>query len=120
MEARSVSVLRSIDWLIVLLVSWVLPLGFVPALEVTYFNSLAFWIVPIAALLPRFLGLTHAGSRRRRALGWATAGGGVFKGWRTGGPAGPPCYFTHLVPGRVVTAGPTYQATQPRGKLRPR
>jgi len=71
--ARSVSVLRSIDWLIVLLVSWALPLGFVPALEVTYFNSLVFWIVPIAALLPRFLGLTHAGSRRRRALGWATA-----------------------------------------------
>jgi hypothetical protein len=68
-----VSVLRSIDWLVVLLVSWVLPLGLIPALEVTYFNSLIFWIVPIVALLPRFLGLTHAGSRRRRAFGWATA-----------------------------------------------
>jgi hypothetical protein len=68
-----VSVLRSIDWLVVLLVPWVLPLGLIPALEVTYFNSLIFWIVPIVALLPRFLGLTHAGSRRRRAFGWATA-----------------------------------------------
>jgi len=73
MVGASVSVLRSIDWLVVLLVSWVLPLGLIPALEVTYFNSLLFWVVPILALLPRFLSLTHAGSRRRRALGWATA-----------------------------------------------
>ncbi len=67
------SVLRNVDWLVVLLVSWVLPLGLIPAFTVSYFNSLLFWVIPILALLPRFLGLTHAGSRRRRALGLATA-----------------------------------------------
>src|SRR5882672_2546895 len=72
-ETHPVNVLRNVDWLIVLLVSWVLPLGLVPAFEVSYFSSLLFWVVPILALLPRFLSLTHPGSRRRRALGWATA-----------------------------------------------
>lgn len=64
--------LQRIDWLIVLLASWILPLGLVPWVKVTYFNSLLFWLVPIVCLLPRFLNLTHPGSRRRRALGWAT------------------------------------------------
>ncbi len=63
---------QRIDWLIVLLVSWLLPLGLVRGLKVTYFNSLLFWLVPIVCLLPRFLRLTHPGSRRRRALAWAT------------------------------------------------
>jgi hypothetical protein len=62
---------RGLDWLPVLLVSWVLPLGLVSCLEVSYFNSLLFWLIPIACLLPRFLRLTHPGSRRRKAMCWA-------------------------------------------------
>src|SRR5262245_54673511 len=68
-----IGTMRRFDWLIVLIVSWLLPLGFVPFVKVTYFSSLLFWLVPIACLIPRFLHLTHTGSRRRRALCWATA-----------------------------------------------
>ena len=75
--AKAATVLRNNDWLVVLAASWTVPLGLIPAFKVSYFNSLLFWVVPIGALLPRFLSLTHGGSRRRRALGWATAQLGV-------------------------------------------
>jgi hypothetical protein len=97
-----VSVLRSIDWLVVLLVSWVLPLGLIPVLEVTYFNSLIFWVMPIVALLPpRFLGLTHAGSRRRRAFGWPRRKLWPSESCWTSCPATRSCCST---PSRVLTS----------------
>lgn len=62
---------RPFDWLIGILLSWLLPLGLLFDFEVTYFNSLLLWAVPIAFLVPRFLLLAHP--TRRRAF-WFTAG----------------------------------------------
>jgi len=71
--ARTGTALQYVDWLVVLAFSWMLPIGLIPTLKVSYFNSLLFWVIPVVILLPRFLSLTHSGSRRRRALGWATS-----------------------------------------------
>jgi hypothetical protein len=60
------------DWLWALLLSWLIPLGLIWEWNVDYKLSLVLWIIPIALLLPRFLSLTHRGSRRRRAV-WYTA-----------------------------------------------
>jgi hypothetical protein len=63
---------RPIDWLLAILVSWLIPLEMFGN-EVTYFGSLLLWFVPIALLLPRFLWMTDEGAkRRRRAFWWTT------------------------------------------------
>lgn len=62
---------RPFDWLIGILLSWLLPLGLLFDFNVTYFNSLLLWAVPIAFLAPRFLLLAHP--TRRRAF-WVAIG----------------------------------------------
>jgi hypothetical protein len=60
-----------IDWLLAMLLSWVIPLELV-GWTATYFTSLWFWAVPVALLLPRLFYETDAGGRRRRAF-WGAA-----------------------------------------------
>ena len=81
--------LRHLDWLMLLLLSWVYPIVLVQLTEdYRYFWSLAFWTVPILLLGWRALqvatpdpasGLPY--SRRRRGLYWTVAyilGAGIF------------------------------------------
>lgn len=56
----------SFDWLLAILLSWIVPLGALGA--PTYFSSLTLWAVPIVLLLPRFYIATHPHSRRRSAV----------------------------------------------------
>ena len=56
------------DWLVALLLSWTVPLGLFWEFEVDYKVSLVLWLIPIGLLLPRFVSVTHRGSRRRRAV----------------------------------------------------
>src|SRR5690242_11244103 len=61
-----------IDWLIAMIVSWIIPLGLL-GFPATYFTSLVFWLLPIVLLLPRMYHHTDAGGRRRRAFWFSTA-----------------------------------------------
>jgi hypothetical protein len=64
---------RPLDWLLALLLSWLLPIGLLFDFEVTYFNSLLLWTIPIALLAPRFLLLAPLGSPRLKAF-WCSVG----------------------------------------------
>lgn len=58
------------NWLIVLAVSWAIPVYW----PRSYLFSLLFWLLPIVVLLPDFLAATDTPThRRRRALWYATA-----------------------------------------------
>lgn len=61
---------RPLDWLIAMVVSWIIPLGLL-GFQSTYFTSLLFWAVPVVLLLPRLYHETDAAGRRRRAF-WYT------------------------------------------------
>src|SRR5438132_783937 len=63
----------SFEWLVAILVSWLIPFQLFGHYHVTYFVSLLLWAVPIVCLFPRFLSSTHRGSRRRRAFWWTVA-----------------------------------------------
>jgi hypothetical protein len=60
-----------LDWVLAIVLSWVIPLRLVGNAEVTYATSLVLWIVPILLLLPRFFAETDPGGRRRRAFTWS-------------------------------------------------
>jgi hypothetical protein len=63
---------RPLDWLLAMVISWVIPLELFGN-KATYFASLLFWIVPIVLLFGRFLRMTDVGAkRRRRAFWWTT------------------------------------------------
>jgi hypothetical protein len=62
-----------LDWLAAVVLSWLVPLGLLPFVPVTYLTSLVLWLVPIILLLPRFLQKSTSGGRRRRALSWTAA-----------------------------------------------
>ena len=61
------------DWIIVAVASWLFPLLLFNFWDRTYLHSELFWVLPILALLPRFFHEAPPGSRRRKALYWATA-----------------------------------------------
>jgi hypothetical protein len=61
-----------IDWLIAMMLSWIIPLELL-GFRVTYFTSLVFFVVPIVLLLPRLYHETDRGGRRRRAFWYTTA-----------------------------------------------
>ncbi|HTA16812.1 MAG TPA: hypothetical protein VK786_03615 [bacterium] len=61
------------DWVIVVIASWLLPLLGFNQWTATYLHSELFWVLPIAALLPRFFHETRAEPRRRRAFSWTCA-----------------------------------------------
>jgi hypothetical protein len=69
-EAKRVVVEGPVDWLAAVILSWLIPIGLLPFVPVTYFTSLVFWGVPIVLLLPRFLQKSETGGRRRRAMLW--------------------------------------------------
>ncbi|HTB22746.1 MAG TPA: hypothetical protein VK914_08580 [bacterium] len=58
------------DWLVVVVASWLLPLLGFNRWPETYLFSELFWVLPIVALLPRFFHETRADGRRRRAFFW--------------------------------------------------
>jgi hypothetical protein len=60
------------DWLVVLALSWLAPMLCFNLWDRTYLHSESFWILPIAALLPRFFYEEPPGSKRRKAFYWAT------------------------------------------------
>lgn len=63
-----------LGWLVMLVVTFAIPLALDAAGRLTYFTSLTIWGVPILYLWPVFNMLTASGTgRRRRALRW-TAG----------------------------------------------
>ena len=57
-----------LDWLGLFVASWVVPFVLDDVHRLTYFSSLAFWLVPTLLLLPRFLEYTDSGGRRRSAM----------------------------------------------------
>jgi len=59
---------RDLDWLALFIASWVVPFILDDFHRLTYFTSLAFWLVPTLLLLPRFLAYTDSGGRRRSAM----------------------------------------------------
>lgn len=61
----------NLGWLVVLVVTFAVPLALDAVGRLTYFTSLVIWGIPIAYLLPAFLTITADGTgRRRRALRW--------------------------------------------------
>ena len=60
--------IRDLDWLGLFVASWVVPFILDDVHRLTYFSSLAFWLVPTLLLLPRFLEYTDSGGRRRSAM----------------------------------------------------
>lgn len=88
LQRATAAVMESpIDWLLAMIVSWIIPLGLL-GFRVTYFTSLAFWAIPIFILLPRLYHHTDAGGRRRRAF-WLSVAfivvAGVFLDFILGG-----------------------------------
>lgn len=71
-----------LDWLVVVALSWLVPLMLFNRWGATYLLSETFFLIPVLALLPRFFHEAPPGSRRRRAFYWATgfilAGGSVL------------------------------------------
>jgi hypothetical protein len=65
---------RDLDWLWLFLVSWVAPFLLDSRSQLTYFQSLLFWLVPTIILLPRFLEYTDPNGRRRSAMLITTVG----------------------------------------------
>ena len=64
----------NLGWLVMLVVTFAVPLALDPFGRLTYFTSLALWGIPILYLWPVFTMITAEGTgRRRRALRW-TAG----------------------------------------------
>ena len=64
----------NLGWLVMLVVTFAVPLALDPFGRLTYFTSLALWGIPILYLWPVFMMITADGTgRRRRALRW-TAG----------------------------------------------
>jgi hypothetical protein len=64
----------NLGWLVMLVVTFAVPLGLDAVGRLTYFTSLALWGIPILYLWPVFNMLTAAGTgRRRRALRWTIA-----------------------------------------------
>jgi len=62
----------NLGWLIMLVVTVTVPLGLDAVGRLTYFTSLAFWVIPILYLWPVFNSITADGTgRRRRALRWS-------------------------------------------------
>jgi len=61
----------NLGWLVMLVVTFAIPLALDAAGRLTYFTSLTIWGIPILYLWPSFNMLTAAGTgRRRRALRW--------------------------------------------------
>ncbi len=60
--------IRDLDWLGLFVASWIVPFILDDVHRLTYFSSLAFWLVPTLLLLPRFLEYTDSGGRRRSAM----------------------------------------------------
>jgi hypothetical protein len=61
----------NLGWLIVLVLTFAVPLGLDAVARLTYFTSLTIWLIPILYLWPTFRMLTATGTgRRRRALAW--------------------------------------------------
>jgi hypothetical protein len=61
----------NLGWLVVLVVTFAVPLALDAAARLTYFTSLTMWLIPILYLWPTFTMLTANGTgRRRRALRW--------------------------------------------------
>jgi hypothetical protein len=69
---RTLDRIGPFDWLIGILLSWLVPLNLLLQMKVDYMVSLLLWLIPIICILPRFLMTTHPGSRRRKAV-WITA-----------------------------------------------
>jgi hypothetical protein len=62
----------NLGWLVMLVLTIGVPLGFDAAGRLTYFTSLSFWAIPILYLWPVFNMITAEGTgRRRRALRWS-------------------------------------------------
>jgi len=59
---------RELDWLWLFLLSWIAPVIYDEYVGLQYWSSLLFWLVPIGVLAPRYLHVTDAGGRRRRAF----------------------------------------------------
>jgi hypothetical protein len=62
-----------IDWAVVVVASWFIPLFVFNFWNISYIHSELFWVIPIVALFPRFWNVTHPGSRRRKALAITTS-----------------------------------------------
>jgi hypothetical protein len=71
LSSRVIKAYLSFDWLVVVVISWLLPLLFFNLVKPSYIASELFWCLPILCLLPRFFHETHPGSRRRRAFYWS-------------------------------------------------
>jgi hypothetical protein len=61
----------NLGWLVVLVVTFAVPLSLDAVERLNYFTSLTIWLIPILYLWPTFMILTASGTgRRRRALRW--------------------------------------------------
>ena len=64
---------KRLDWLFVLVLSWIIPLGFFDLWKVSYFSTLLFWVIPILYLFPVFLHSTgHRSDNSSRKAFWLT------------------------------------------------
>jgi hypothetical protein len=64
----------NLGWLVVLVLTFAVPLALDGAGRLNYFSSLTMWLIPILYLWPTFSMLTASGTgRRRRALVWTVA-----------------------------------------------
>jgi hypothetical protein len=63
---------RDLGWLVVLVVTFAVPLALDAVGRLSYVTSLCFWAIPIAYLWPLFRQITAGGAEtRRRALAWS-------------------------------------------------
>lgn len=69
---RGLSIWSSVGWLVALVSVFFVPLALDAAGGLTYFWSLTMWCLPVAYLLPLFLGITSEGTGRRRRALWAS------------------------------------------------
>ena len=73
-SSRQLTVWLNLGWLVVLVITFAVPLTLDGVGRLNYFTSLTMWLIPILYLWPTFNMLTRDGTgRRRRALGWTVA-----------------------------------------------
>jgi hypothetical protein len=61
------------DWLVGIILSWLIPLSLVWNFKSSYFSSLVLWLIPIVLILPRFFLVSEPPPRRRRRAVGLTA-----------------------------------------------